>query len=212
MTEPQELRSIDELFKSTFNNLPETPASSGWDTPSERVWDHVRDNIQAPRSGWSLQSLMILAGFAILVAVGLYFAFSGAEKAGTDPVETATPAITAPVAPVVEAPVVAPASLPEPAVASIPAAPKAQRTYTPRTVKPALGNTAPKRLPVEELPIVTNREMPHSNGAAPLPGSNEVKIPNTTEALKIEHVKQLEILWRTPLDFLPVPNTKKAKN
>ncbi len=209
MTEPQELRSIDELFKNTFNNLPETQAATGWDTPSERVWDHVRDNIQAPRSGWSLQSLMILAGFAVVLAVGLYFAFSGNEKVDPKPSENSTrEAVTVTT---VETPVVAPVAAPAPVVLPAPEVPKFRNSTESRNGKSVVkgGATA---LPVEETPAAAPRDMPRSNGAAPLPGSKDVKIPNTTEALKIEHAKQLEILWNTPLNFLPVPNTKKANN
>jgi hypothetical protein len=204
MTEPQELRSIDELFKNTFENLPDTPAESGWDTPSERVWDHVRHNIQAPRSGWSLQSLMILTGFAVVLAVGLYFAFTSTEQINTNPADAAAPAVAAPViaAPVAEVPaaVPAPVTVPTPEVVG-------QQKTNKRQLKTVAKTSPVEKMPAPVKPLPEAREPLRSNGASPLPGSNEIKIPNTTEALKIERAKELEKLWRTPLDFLPVPRT-----
>lgn len=205
MTEPQELRSIDELFKNTFDNLPDTPADTGWDTPSERVWDHVRHNIQAPKTGWSLQSLMLLAGFAVIVAVGLYFAFSAPEKVDQPAVEsTVDTSITVPV----ETPVLVPET-----IASIPVQENAaKKALEPQKARSKWEKSYQKPLPAMKNPVNSEREMPRTTGAAPLPGSNTPVIPNTTEALKIEHAKALEQLWQTPLDVLPVPNTKKANN
>ncbi len=208
MTEPQELRSIDELFKNTFDNLPETPAESGWDTPSERVWDHVRHNIQAPRSGWSLQSLMILTGFAVVLAVGLYFAFGGSENAATQQeapvVQTERP--TPP-----EAPAASP--MPESADVAAPTSPKQRTAGKLGHVKATTTQSQPAApVAAEETRPSQDRALQRSHGAAPLPGSTEEKVPNTTEALRIERAKALEKLWKTPLDFLPVPNKKRTND
>jgi hypothetical protein len=51
MTDPKEFNSLDELFRKTFDDLPETPASSGWDTPSPQVWDEVRVRLNRRTAG-----------------------------------------------------------------------------------------------------------------------------------------------------------------
>lgn len=227
MTEPQELRSIDELFRNTFNNLPETPADSGWDTPSERVWQHVRENIPAPRTGWSLQSLMLLAGFAVTLAVGLYFAFTPKASApettvapiavpSVAPATTTAPVVTVPEsaspATTVAAPEKAEKVIVTPVLRHI-SAPEAKTPVVapldqPATVLPAV---VPEQQPaIVPPPVPEQREPIRSSGAAPLPGSKQVALPNTTEQLKAEHARAMELRWKTPLPVLPLPINKKA--
>lgn len=223
MTEPQELRSIDELFRNTFNNLPETPAENGWDVPSDKVWQHVRNNIQAPRFGWNWQSLLIFSGFAVVVVLGLYLAFSSSRPDAPGSAVSSAPVVAAPVMPapttiaesttphVVAVPqkmVAHPTSnrsaaghiqaAPQPVQAEFVKAP--EKPETPAVVKP----------PVQQQNTTTDAEVaqPRTTMAAPLPGTHQTKSPNTTEELKAEHQKQLEMLWKTPLEMLPVPRRK----
>ncbi|HNG90583.1 MAG TPA: hypothetical protein PK858_10270, partial [Saprospiraceae bacterium] len=132
MADPQQERTpLDDLFRKTFENLPDAPSASGWDAPSEKVWQHVQSHIRPPRSGWSLQGLSLIAAFAVVVAVGLYFL---TQRQPAQPQPAAVPAP-------VEAPVhVAPApqsAMPE-AEQPVTATPSAKPAAKPATsTKPA---------------------------------------------------------------------------
>ena len=230
MTDP---RSIDELFKNTFDNLPDSPADSGWDTPSERVWQHVRENIKPPRSGWNIQSILILAGFAATLAVGLYFVYSAPKKPVPAPVVATAPVVAekestaAPVA----APVTVQPETIEPAAAIQPQrtiqSPK-QRSHptahlTTVVAQPVVEPVKETVVAVEAKQpvtvvqvekeaapeVVNHRDLQRTSGAAPLPGSKQGVIPNTTEERKAERARQLEKRWKTPLDLLPIRRTNK---
>ena len=59
MADNKEFSSIDEVFRKTFSDLPETPSASGWDTPSEHVWQQVQTGISSRHTGWSLQNKIL---------------------------------------------------------------------------------------------------------------------------------------------------------
>jgi len=224
MNEPQELRSIDELFRNTFNNLPDTPADNGWDTPSDRVWQHVQTQIKPPTSGWSLNTILVLAGFAVVLAIGLFFAASSdtPEKTTTTPVApvVATPEVAAPLEAAAEVAPTAVESTSTPAVAdkriqAITSKPTNKLTQRSSFGVPKVNTTTPsaqinRQMPETEKPEMAPKTRPLV--AAPLPGSNTPESPNTTETLKAQHAKQLEMLWNTPLELLPVPRNKLVKN
>ena len=173
MTDPKhEYQSLDELFRKTFDNLPETPAPSGWDAPSDRVWNHVQTNIQPPKTGWTLQTIALLSAFAVTLAVGLYLYTARPAEQAAPPIPTVapteTPAITSP-----------PANSPTPGNVQIePAQPVAQ---------PATKSAKPKTAPSS----VSNAEKNASDAkrtsptAAPLPGTKPVS-PNSTERQRSE--------------------------
>jgi hypothetical protein len=193
MTDPKEFQSVDELFRKTFDNLDAAPAPNGWDTPSDRVWEHVQTQIR-PKSGWSAGAWTTLAVFAVTLMVGLYWAMSSpsptteptpvpaAEQPKTAESPTA-PAATQPAA-VEEVPNVA-----SPATASAPAQRRspAARTTTPHTDH---NTTSPVTTPVNpsEKPVLK---------AQPLPGNTDQEAPNTTEALRRQ-------VWKKPLAPLPL--------
>lgn len=195
MTEPQELRSIDELFKSTFDNLPDTTSESGWDKPSDRVWQHVQAQIQQPAGGWSLNTWLLLAGFTTVLVVGMYLAFKPSA-----PVTTPEP---------VNSTVVVENSVPKPETAIETPATNLDAAQAPRLkmVKPAVRRQVAKSTPAETpAPSVTPTR---TAVAVPLPGSKVAAVPNTTEERKAEHARQLEMLWQTPLEVLPLPKLKQ---
>lgn len=166
MTEQQANSPIDDLFRKTLENLPNTPAESGWDTPSDRVWQHVQANIAQPRSGWGTQSLLLLAAILFTIAGGLYWMFSGPGK---------TPAVSPSVAPI-EQPVLTPAA-PTENISS-------QNIEAP---KPATGSNAvkePNSKPKPRNSTEENQVKPDVQGAQPLPGSKQTLPPNSTEAQK----------------------------
>jgi len=183
MTEPQDFNSLDELFRKTFDNLPETPAPSGWDRPSDRVWQHVQATVKPPRSGWSTKAITLVSALAVTVAIGLYLFVIRPET----PVETTAPAEQAVMtAPVVVTPVETVAAIPAPEQTFV------QKQTTAPAIQPQqkLQLSAPDTRETE--PAVSQRP----TGSIPLPGSKSAP-PNTT-------VEYMELLWKTPLETLPV--------
>jgi hypothetical protein len=166
MTEQQANSPIDDLFRKTLENLPDTPAESGWDTPSDRVWQHVQANMTQPSSGWGAKSLVLLAAILITIFGGLYWMFSGPAK---NP--TVAPSITP-----IEQPVLAP-SAPTEQVGN-------QNIEAPKTAtgSNAVKETSPKPKPRNSTE--ENQAKPDVQGAQPLPGSKQTLPPNSTEAQK----------------------------
>lgn len=177
MTDPnQEYPSLDDLFRETFDNLPDTPARSGWDTPSDRVWNHVQHNIQPPRTGWTMQSIGLVAAFAVTLAVGLYL-YTARPAVQQDAAQPA-PAVTPVEVPSSAQPV---ASEPTPAVVSpTPSQPAAGKSAEkPQSAKPKPGAPANS---AEKNAADTKRPSPT---AAPLPGTQPVS-PNSSERQRSE--------------------------
>ncbi|MFN0035459.1 MAG: hypothetical protein ACKVUS_10335 [Saprospiraceae bacterium] len=169
MTEQQAQSPLDDLFRKTFENLPESPAESGWDTPSDRVWQHVQSNIQQPRKGWGAQSLALFAAFAVTLAIGLYWMFfRPAEKPATTPSTTPTEQ---------------PAAVPSASEAPI----ENVENQVVSPPKPSTGTRTEKETPSKPAPHNSTEEQqakPGNNAAQPLPGSKPTLPPNSTEAQK----------------------------
>ena len=199
MADTKEFESLDELFRKTFDNLPETPADSGWDTPSERVWQHVQSQIKPPRSGWSGQTLRLIAAFAVTLAVGLYLFLNRAENPKTHP---ATPPPT--IVETAETPTAAnttTATGERPAVLETTSPAKSSRK------KPAAANQPANKAAVyhnrteTEAAKATQDDSTADTGKKPS-GKTPVS-PNTTERRKAELARRAEIAWKTPLQPLP---------
>ena len=163
MTEQPAQSPIDDLFRKTLENLPDSPAESGWDTPSERVWQHVQSNISQPKKGWGTQSLILMAALVVTIAAGLYWMFSR---------PTETPAAEPVVTPI-EQPVVAPSTSSENQPVASP--------------KPSTSTGSAKDTQSKPTPRNSTEEQkanPGDNTAQPLPGSKSTLPPNSTEAQK----------------------------
>jgi type IV secretory pathway VirB10-like protein len=194
MTDPQQSNPIDQLFRKTFEDLPSTPAESGWDTPSERVWEKVQHRMprKSPLPNAQSLALVVVMSVGALVAFYLYL---------TQP----TPPSAPPAAPASE-------------VAVQPAARPAEESQTIDNQSVTTPAAAPKRSVRAAQPVAESaqsaervrREAPRSSGALPLPGTSDVAKPNTTEERKAERARQLERLWKTPLDPLPLARQKRA--
>ncbi len=167
MTEQQAQSPIDDLFQKTFENLPDSPAESGWDTPSDRVWQHVQAKISKPRKIWGTQSLVLIAAFVLVLSAGLYWMFSGPTEKPLAPPDV-TP---------LEQPVVSPSSTSDLPIENQPvAAPKPSKGNG--TANDTQGKPAPHNSTEE------NKAKPGNNAAQPLPGSKTTLPPNSTEAAK----------------------------
>jgi len=205
MTDPKEFETLDQLFRKTFDDLPDTPAASGWDTPSGRVWQHVQSQIKPPRSGWSAQAITLLAAFAVTLAVGIYLYLGRANK-------VTTPATEVPVA--TEQP-------------ATPVSPKTETTENQTVV--AEKNELPAKQARKKAVPEENRDaapgiVPPSPGQAAKPDDGESATqqaagisakkpvsPNSTERRKAELARRAETAWKTPLAPLP-PHWPKIKS
>jgi hypothetical protein len=177
MTDPnQEYQSLDELFRKTFDKLPDSPAPSGWDAPSERVWRHVERNIQPPKSGWTLQAIGLVSAFAVTLAVGLYL-YMARPAAQQDAIPTALPAAETPA---VSEPSPA-ATLPAPAATPAAKQPAKPQPEKPKQSAPAAPNSAEEN--------AADAKRPSSPTAAPLPGTKPAS-PNSTERQRSEGGKK----------------------
>lgn len=200
MTDPKEFNSLDELFRKTFEDLPDTPAPSGWDAPSPRVWDEVRVRLKPPRSGWSSQTLMLVSGLAVVLLLGLYWVLSRPDQAAEMPPAAETPAATATTPELRETTTIAtPQSVETPA-----AQPKISAAPTRQTSRQEQKSAQPE-IPVSPAPNSTERlKEEHGrvrpSGSAPLPGSNPAS-PNTTVRRQAEAWRSAP--WAKPLAPLP---------
>lgn len=186
MTEPQDFESLDELFRKTFDGLPENASPSGWDRPSDRVWQHVQATIQPPKSGWSTKAITLVSALAVTIVVGLYLFVSRSSSPDTIPATSEEPVVTIPT----------PATTPAVAettetVAEIttPNRPASVVSSRPKHLTPSLPIEKPEQENIRPAP---QRPM----GSAPLPGSQD-DAPNTT-------VLNQGRMWQTPLQPLPV--------
>lgn len=204
MTEQKEFESLDDLFRKTFDNLPETPAKSGWDTPSEQVWQHVQKQIKPPQSGWSTQTLMLIAAFAVTLAVGLYFLLNR-------PVAPETPTAVPPPAVTAESPE-QPASndAREQLSATIPVAPES--SVLPAKTAKQKSSAAEKPQPANSTELKKEAEQIRADSSHQKPAAQQKKVPNTTLRLKAELAKRAEEAWDKPLDTLPQRWPGKSKN
>lgn len=207
MTDPKEFNSLDELFRKTFEDLPETPAPSGWDTPSPRVWDEVRVRLKPPRSGWSTKAIMLVSGLAIVLLLGLYWTLIRPDQPVSLPTETTqTPSVA----------IQTPPTDAQPAVASEPAentAVNKQQTEAAPNLTPVRRKTEQAPAPTQpaasnvKAPAVNTTERPaeehgrvRPTGSVPLPGSNPAS-PNTTVRRQSEAWRKGP--WAKPLAPLP---------
>lgn len=168
MTEQQAQSPIDDLFRNAFENLPDTPAESGWDTPSDKVWQHVQTNIQSPQKSWNLKSVLIAAaGFAVTLMAIVLFWTSGQKEPQALPDSGVQPSIEQP--------------------AINPALPAENADSQPVSTQPT-GSTKVKASPEKPAPRNSTEEKQTkpsgTNGAQPLPGSKTTLPPNSTEAQK----------------------------
>lgn len=164
MTEFQANSPIDELFRKTIENLPDTPGESGWDTPSDRVWQQVQANMpKAQQNGWSAGSIMLLSALVIALFAALYWWSSRpAQKPASVP--AAPPALEQPSAPLN----VTPAETQQ-------VTPVKNEKET-LVAKPGNNNTPSAATEKPAKPSIPTAE--------PLPGSKNAMPPNSTEAKK----------------------------
>lgn len=218
MTDSKDYRSIDELFKRTFDELPDAPSAGGWDVPSGKVWEHVQDRIQTPHSGWSAQTLALVSAFAVVLMIGLYFfVASGSDnqenkaattnEAANSSANVSTNTTAAPIAPAI-APEV-PAVTHTETVAVEKAVPRAAKTpKAPKETEPFNSKMQVSKSVASPEKSGRNEAVNHvdtparPSGALPLPGTKPVS-PNST-------VAKHRASWQKPLNYLPVSRSKPS--
>lgn len=192
MTEQKDFESLDELFRKTFDNLPETPAKSGWDTPSDQVWQHVQKQIKPPQSGWSTQTLTLIAAFAVTLTVGLYLFLNR-------PVQPETPAAIQPAVAIESAE--QPASdTQEQLVAAPEVSPESSVVQATTPKKKPSGTEKPQS---DHHTKSEAAEQDETDSSIEKPAAPKKKVPNTTLRLRAELAKRAEEAWNKPLDPLP---------
>ncbi|MCC7465832.1 MAG: hypothetical protein IT261_06160 [Saprospiraceae bacterium] len=162
MTDQQKPERVDELFRQAFEQLPDGPASSGWDKPSDRVWQNIQADMAKTQKGWSMQAILLLGAMALLIAAGIYWTISRPEPSAPNPViptsvEQITPS--------------AQENLPAKAADSTPVESKNKPGIDPKKPAKQTNTSAPASKTLD-------------NAAQPLPGSKTTLPPNTTEANK----------------------------
>lgn len=186
MTEPQDFESLDELFRKTFDGLPENASPSGWDRPSDRVWQHVQSTIQPPKSGWSTKAITLVSALAVTIVVGLYLFVSRSSTPTETPVTPEVPVVTIPTPAATPAVSASTESSAEITIPNKPASVVSSRT---KRLSPTLPLEKPEQENIRPAPQ-------RPTGSAPLPGSQD-DAPNTT-------VLNQGRMWQTPLKPLPV--------
>lgn len=162
MNTSRDVNPLDEFFRNTLENLPDTPGATGWDTPSDRVWQQVQGTLKTPPSGGHLRN-WVLAGVVGAAALAGLYLFAGPKPS---PAPVAQPETTVP--PVVTPPVETAA----PSVTTAPAAEPARKNTKPASKSPRLEKEEGRTAPAQQ---------PDRRTAAPLPGSKEAP-HNTKEA------------------------------
>lgn len=192
MADKKDFESLDELFRKTFDNLPDTPDKSGWDAPSDRVWHHVQTQIKPPRTGWTTQTLRLIAAFAVTLAVGLYLFLARTETPDTQPAApTATETVETPANAKQEEVAETNTAAPE-----TPASP-----VKPLKKKPAIVTATTPLQPA--APEQDSAEEDISAESATKPADKKIVSPNTTERRKAELARRATEAWKTPLQPLP---------
>ncbi len=205
MTEQQDFQSLDELFRNTFNNLPETPAPNGWDMPSEQVWTQVQQAIPVKKpGGWSTLNTLIVAG-AITVAAGLWYVLS----------RPPAPEIQPAVVPAMEAPVQSSPEVPAPVQKSAtPGVSTPATTAKSRHILPKIKTgTNPKVQPAVTVPTPETGRVPFNNDQIRRPDpvntrSEATPLPGTKPAKEARN--NSELLWQTPIAPLPTVIERNA--
>ncbi len=203
MDDPQEFKSLDELFRKTFDELPDQPAASGWDAPSPRVWEQVRTQIPTPSSGWTGKSILLISGLAIVLMLGLYWALSSpaaTDHPSTNPEQTTASALPKSDTPDADQPVPIASSG---AIGANKSNLAAQTQSKRKSETEIAGNTnLPKSNSTDEESGM-QRRLP---GSAPLPGTNPAS-PNTTIRRQMEIWRGAP--WAQPL--APLPSILESK-
>lgn len=204
MAKQEEFNSLDELFRKTFDDLPESPSTADWDQPGDRVWQHVQARIKPGRQGWTNNQILLAAAAAVAIALALYFAFARPKPAPADPAPvlpaSSEQALTPPRQPETLATVPAPESAPESAPAQ-PRKPVYRQPSSPKTLLPPAEDkpaTAPASAPTQTPPANTPGQRPAPTGSALLPGSNPAP-PNTTELRRNQNAPNSPKIQPLPL-------------
>lgn len=204
MADNKEFESIDKLFRQTFESLPETPASNGWDMPSDRVWSQVQMNLQPEKTSWYTgKTGWLVAASAVVIALGLYFSFA---RYTANP-----PALPQEETIIIEQPAVANA----PAETAAPVTPAAETPVAPgvtdtekRKVKTnlekAIQETTQAPRPANQLEKgnTTSKPTTEAGTSAPVKEKPAVRPPNSVERNRIKEQQQHKMT--APLKMLPL--------
>lgn len=178
MDTSQDVNPLDNFFRNTLESLPDTPGESGWDQPSDRVWQQVQAGIKAPQSGWNLKTWALVGLVTGLLLTALYFMVGQKPKPVSAPQNVTAPL---PHSTATEAP----AALPETGSTQKSAeTPEAVTQPAKKAAKPANPKASAAKDtndPVNAAPAPDHPSRVRPNSSTPLPGSKDVP-HNTREA------------------------------
>lgn len=203
MADNKEFESIDKLFRQTFDNLPETPASNGWDMPSDRVWSQVQTNLRPEKTSWyNGKTGWLVSASAIVIALGLYFALTR-ETVEKPAQQEQTTVIEQPAVVNVPAEINTPAAPAEETVTVSTATDSGKRKIKTNLEK-AIQATTPANSPANHLEKnnVTSKPAMEAGTTAPVKDKPAVRPPNSVERNKIK--EQLHSKITAPLKMLPL--------
>jgi outer membrane biosynthesis protein TonB len=173
----QDKDPIDDAFRRAFDELPEVPASSGWDAPSEKVWAGIQTGMPTtPKSNFRMYLIAALGVTAMIAA--LFWMLRQPASVSVSP--RAQP----------PAPVEVPVAVPVPAPSAI-QVPKEEAHPAPTVQKSKHKHkaTAPAPAHSDEAPAASKH--PAQPGTSmPLPGSEQVPRNTTEKRQKTEGGKQ----------------------
>ncbi len=196
MTEPQEFDSIDELFRQTFKDMPETPAPNGWDAPSERVWEHVSAHMPTPKQGWTWRTWSMAGALVVVLALGLYWTYT--SQLNTEPT------YPAPVeAPVQQQPTATPADVDANGAASA----NIEITNAPAVVSPRSARGSARTNPVAPN-HATSASAGDTVSEDPSVTQQRPAYPNNAERRRAEELRKR---WNTAIPPLPTVTEKENR-
>ncbi len=191
MEDSKEFTHLDTIFRQTFEDLPEAPASSGWDTPSPHVWENIQSRLQAPPSiRWPYKTL-ITVGATVTILAALYWSIWTSKPSAHDELK-----------PKIDREIATPGQR-DLITVETPATTSPEKSAQAKQPQPG------KRNPKEVVAIPRPKRIADPSAfskplhSLPLPGS--VPAPNTTIRRQLEELRLAP--WAQPLQPLPVRTT-----
>lgn len=173
MNTQRDANPIDDLFRQSFEALPDAPSASGWDAPSEQVWQGIQTQMK-PLSGAGFPKAWLLgvAAIACLTAGAWWFTRTPTPANSSNaPVEHVPTASPTPTNTTPTHQVQGEQAQPQPDATTLPKAKSAPKVATPQSTVEAPATTP-----------LTSEPQPNKPGSAmPLPNTKDVP-RNTHEA------------------------------
>jgi hypothetical protein len=187
MNTQRDANPIDDLFRQSFEALPDAPSASGWDAPSKQVWQGIQTQMKSNGSaGFPKAWLLGAAAIACLTAGVWWFAHAPAPTNGNSapmehvPTSMPTPNSTTPTTHQAQSDQAQ--SQPDATLPKAKAAPKVVAPEEPAVSAPATTplTSEPQHKPGSAMPLPNTKDVPRNTHEA----NGQQKPRNTREAGK----------------------------